>query len=176
MTIPIGSGGRRAPVSTILMETYKSPATASINNAGIRVGGAHGGESSVCAKRCCSRVAKPWVAVVHRDLFPRGGHVEQATFWTGLRPMTRRTGTRRWSAAQRIKICGSTPATARCLRDHGLRLRAAYQRSDLGPHAGDPLLHDLAVARYSPRFYPGASAAMFCTAHTTKGALHGPVQ
>ncbi len=26
--------------------------------------------------------------MVVRDLFPRGGHVEQATFWTGLRPMT----------------------------------------------------------------------------------------
>ncbi|MNE28300.1 D-amino acid dehydrogenase small subunit [compost metagenome] len=26
--------------------------------------------------------------MVVRDLFPRGGFVEQATFWTGLRPMT----------------------------------------------------------------------------------------
>lgn len=26
--------------------------------------------------------------MVVRDLFPRGGHIEQATFWTGLRPMT----------------------------------------------------------------------------------------
>ncbi|MFP1454658.1 FAD-dependent oxidoreductase [Escherichia coli] len=26
--------------------------------------------------------------MVVRDLYPRGGHVEQATFWTGLRPMT----------------------------------------------------------------------------------------
>ncbi|VEB58551.1 D-amino acid dehydrogenase [Salmonella enterica subsp. enterica] len=25
--------------------------------------------------------------MVVRDLFPRGGHIEQATFWTGLRPM-----------------------------------------------------------------------------------------
>jgi len=26
--------------------------------------------------------------MVVRDLYPRGGHVEQATFWAGLRPMT----------------------------------------------------------------------------------------
>lgn len=25
---------------------------------------------------------------VVRDLFPAGGHIDQATFWTGLRPMT----------------------------------------------------------------------------------------
>ena len=26
--------------------------------------------------------------MVTQDLFPNGGHIDQATFWTGLRPMT----------------------------------------------------------------------------------------
>lgn len=49
--------------------------------------------------------------MVVRDLFPRGGHVEQATFWTGLRPMTP-DGTP-VVGAPALRICCSIPATAR---------------------------------------------------------------
>jgi glycine/D-amino acid oxidase-like deaminating enzyme len=45
------------------------------------------------------------------DLFPRGGFVEQATFWTGLRPMTP-DGTP-IVGARRLKICGPIPDTVR---------------------------------------------------------------
>lgn len=46
-----------------------------------------------------------------RDLFPRGGHIEQATFWTGLRPMTP-DGTP-VVGRTRYKICGLILDTAR---------------------------------------------------------------
>lgn len=41
--------------------------------------------------------------MVVRDLYPRGGHVEQATFWTGLRPMIDGTPV---VGRTRFKICG----------------------------------------------------------------------
>jgi glycine/D-amino acid oxidase-like deaminating enzyme len=45
------------------------------------------------------------------DLFPRGGDVAQASFWTGLRPMTP-DGTP-VVGPTRYATCSSTPATAR---------------------------------------------------------------
>ncbi len=104
LTIPIAQEDG-APVSTILDETYKIAITRFDER--IRVGGM--AEIVGLTKRCCSRVAKPEMVV--RDLFPRGGHVEQATFWTGLRPMTP-DGTPVVGRTA-YKICGSTPATAR---------------------------------------------------------------
>lgn len=63
--------------------------------------------------------------MVVRDLFPRGGHVEQATFWTGLRPMTPdgtpvvgRTAYKEFVAEHRARHAGL---------DHGLRFRAVAQ-------------------------------------------------
>lgn len=44
------------------------------------------------------------------DLFPRGGFVEQATFWTGLRPMTP-DGTPIVGRTP-FKTCGRIPDTA----------------------------------------------------------------
>ena len=41
--------------------------------------------------------------MVVRDLYPRGGHVEQATFWTGLRQMLDGTPV---VGRTRFKICG----------------------------------------------------------------------
>lgn len=92
--------------------------------------------------------------MVVRDLFPRGGHVEQATFWTGLRPMTPdgtpvagRTrfknlllntghGTLGWTMA-----CGSGQLLSDILSG----------RTPVIPY------DDLSVVRYSPGFTPSRS-------------------
>jgi D-amino-acid dehydrogenase len=88
--------------------------------------------------------------MVVRDLFPRGGHVEQATFWTGLRPMTP-DGTPVVGRTAFKNLWLNTGHGTRL--DHGLRLRAAYQRSDLRPHAGDPLRRS-GGRPLQPRFTP----------------------
>lgn len=44
------------------------------------------------------------------DLFPQGGNVKQASFWTGLRPMT--PTTRRWWAQSGTGTCTPTPVMA----------------------------------------------------------------
>ncbi len=73
-----------APVSTILDETYKIAITRFDNR--IRVGGM-AERLSASTPSCCSRVVKrwrwSWAISSHAAVF-----VEQATFWTGLRPMT----------------------------------------------------------------------------------------
>lgn len=70
-------------LSTILDETYKIAITRFDNR--IRVGGMAeivGFNTELLQPR------RETLEMVVRDLYPRGGHVEQATFWTGLRPMT----------------------------------------------------------------------------------------
>lgn len=82
LTIPIAQEDG-APVSTILDETYKIAITRFDNR--IRVGGMAeivGFNTELLQPR------RETLEMVVRDLYPRGGHVEQATFWTGLRPMT----------------------------------------------------------------------------------------
>lgn len=82
LTLPIAEEAG-APVSTILDETYKIAITRFDNR--IRVGGMAeivGFNTDLRAPR------RATLEMVVKDLFPRGGHVEQATFWTGLRPMT----------------------------------------------------------------------------------------
>ncbi len=99
--------------------------------------------------------------MVVRDLYPRGGHVEQATFWTGLRPMTpdgtpvvRRT---------RFKNLWLTPVTVRSAG----RWLAGQLLSDLlsGRTPAIPY-EDLSVARYSRGFTPSRRAIYM--AHTAK--------
>lgn len=82
MTLPIVSEDR-APVSTVMDETYKVAITRLGNR--IRVGGT----AEVAGYDLALREHRrgPLVHSV-TDLFPGAGDVDKATFWCGLRPMT----------------------------------------------------------------------------------------
>lgn len=82
LTIPLKDEAA-APVSTILDETYKIAVTRFEQR--IRVGGM--AELSGFDLRLKDARRKTLELVVN-DLFPDSGHVAQAEFWTGLRPMT----------------------------------------------------------------------------------------
>ncbi|CUI63140.1 MULTISPECIES: D-amino acid dehydrogenase [Achromobacter] len=82
LTIPLKDESA-APVSTILDETYKIAVTRFDER--IRVGGM--AELSGFDLRLKDARRKTLELVVN-DLFPDSGHVAQAEFWTGLRPMT----------------------------------------------------------------------------------------
>lgn len=154
LTIPIADE-QSAPVSTILDETYKIAITRFDNR--IRVGGMAeivGYNKELLAPR------RETLEMVVRDLYPRGGHVEQAVFWTGLRPMTPdgtpivgRTafknlwlntghGTLGWTMA-----CGSGQML--CDLMSGRTPAIAYD--------------DLSVTRYSPGFSPSGSQRLHGT-------------
>lgn len=82
LTIPIADEAA-APFSTVLDETYKIAITRFDQR--IRVGGMAeivGFNTQLEQKR------RETLEMVVRDLYPNGGRVEEATFWTGLRPMT----------------------------------------------------------------------------------------
>jgi len=82
ITVPIVDGAK-APVSTILDETYKIAVTRFDDR--IRVGGM--AEIAGYSKALNPRRRETLELVVN-DLFPGGGDVSRASFWTGLRPMT----------------------------------------------------------------------------------------
>ncbi|MBQ5946091.1 D-amino acid dehydrogenase [Massilia sp. ST3] len=82
ITVPI-TDAARAPVSTILDETYKIAVTRFDDR--IRVGGM--AEIAGYSKALNPRRRETLELVVN-DLFPGGGDTRQASFWTGLRPMT----------------------------------------------------------------------------------------
>lgn len=82
LTIPL-TNEAAAPVSTVLDETYKVAVTRFDTR--IRVGGMAeimGFNTALNPKR------RATLEMVVRDLYPDSGALEQATFWTGLRPMT----------------------------------------------------------------------------------------
>lgn len=82
LTLPI-TNPDMAPASTILDESYKIAVTRF--NDRIRVGGmaeVAGFDLSLSAKR------RATLELVVRDLYPQGGDLSQASFWTGLRPAT----------------------------------------------------------------------------------------
>jgi D-amino-acid dehydrogenase len=82
ITVPV-SDAAAAPVSTILDETYKIAVTRFDNR--IRVGGMAeivGFNTKLNPKR------RATLEMVVNDLFPGAGNTAQASFWTGLRPMT----------------------------------------------------------------------------------------
>lgn len=82
LTVPI-TDENAAPVSTVLDETYKVAITRFDNR--IRVGGMAeivGYNTKLLPAR------RGTLEMVVRDLFPHGGDVAEATFWSGLRPMT----------------------------------------------------------------------------------------
>ena len=148
LTIPITDPGG-APVSTVLDETYKIAITRFDQR--IRVGGMAeivGFNRDLLAKR------RATLEMVVRDLYPRGGDISQATFWTGLRPMT----------PDGTPIVGKTPFTNLWLNTgHGtlgwtMACGSGQLLSDLvsGNTPAIPF-DDLAVARYQPGFSPGHS-------------------
>jgi D-amino-acid dehydrogenase len=82
LTLPI-TEAEAAPVSTVMDETYKVAITRLGDR--IRVGG------TAELAGFSLRLRKPrreTLAHSVMDLFPRGGDLGQASFWTGLRPMT----------------------------------------------------------------------------------------
>ncbi len=82
ITLPI-TDAAMAPVSTVMDETYKVAITRLGDR--IRVGGTAelaGYSSKLRAPR------RATLAHSVGDLFPRGGDLSRASFWTGLRPMT----------------------------------------------------------------------------------------
>lgn len=82
LTLPI-TDEAAAPVSTVMDETYKVAITRLGDR--IRVGG------TAELAGFSLRLRKPrreTLAHSVSDLFPRGGDLAQASFWTGLRPMT----------------------------------------------------------------------------------------
>lgn len=82
LTVPIVEPDS-APTSTVLDETYKIAVTRF--NERIRVGGMaelSGYNYELNPKR------RATLEKVVTDLYPHGGNIEQATFWTGLRPAT----------------------------------------------------------------------------------------
>uniref|UniRef100_UPI003F497986 D-amino acid dehydrogenase n=1 Tax=Cupriavidus yeoncheonensis TaxID=1462994 RepID=UPI003F497986 len=82
ITVPIADAAM-APESTIMDETHKVAVTRLGDR--IRVGGTaqlSGFDLSLAAPR------RQTLEFVVNDLFPRGGDIAKAEFWTGLRPMT----------------------------------------------------------------------------------------
>ncbi|OON40477.1 D-amino acid dehydrogenase small subunit [Izhakiella australiensis] len=82
LTVPV-TNSDAAPVSTVLDESYKVAVTRFDNR--IRVGGMAeivGFNNELLVAR------RKTLEMVVNDLYPEGGDVGRASFWTGLRPMT----------------------------------------------------------------------------------------
>lgn len=145
LTIPIAEEDG-APVSTILDETYKIAITRFDQR--IRVGGM---AEIVGFNTELLKPRRETLEMVVRDLFPRGGFVEQATFWTGLRPMT----------PDGTPVVGRTPYKNLWLNTgHGtlgwtMACGSGQLLSDLMSGRTPAIAaDDLSVARYSPGFTP----------------------
>lgn len=82
LTLPIIDESR-APTSTVMDETYKVAVTRFDDR--IRVGGT---AEIASYDQELNEKRKRNIAYVVQDLFPGGGDIEKAEFWTGLRPMT----------------------------------------------------------------------------------------
>ena len=82
ITAPIADESR-APVSTVLDETYKIAITRFDKR--IRVGGM---AEIVGFDKRLRETRRETLEMCVNDLFPGGGDTSSATFWTGLRPMT----------------------------------------------------------------------------------------
>ncbi|HBI09329.1 MAG TPA: D-amino acid dehydrogenase [Franconibacter pulveris] len=148
LTIPVAEESG-APVSTVLDETYKIAITRFDNR--IRVGGMAeivGFNTELLQPR------RETLEMVVRDLYPRGGKIEEAQFWTGLRPMT----------PDGTPVVGRTPFKNLWLNTgHGtlgwtMACGSGQLLSDLisGRTPAIPF-DDLGVARYRPDFTPSSS-------------------
>lgn len=139
LTMPIIDPDR-APASTVLDETYKIAITRFDNR--IRVGGMAevvGFNLKVKQNRCET------IKMVVQDLYQGGGDIEQATYWTGLRPMT----------PDGTPIVGSTPYRNLYLNTgHGtlgwtMACGSGKLLADIiSNHTPDIAVDDLSVFRY----------------------------
>ena len=148
LTVPIHDAAR-APVSTILDESYKIAVTRFDNR--IRVGGM--AEISGYNLKLNPRRRETLELVVN-DLFPGAGDTRQASFWTGLRPMT----------PDSTPVVGATPLRNLFLNTgHGtlgwtMAAGSASVIADLVSGKAPAIrADDLAVFRYAGT--PGAAAA-----------------
>ncbi|MFB1031217.1 MAG: D-amino acid dehydrogenase [Thauera sp.] len=139
LTVPLINAAR-APVSTVLDETYKVAVTRFDER--IRVGGM--AELGGFDLRLNPRRRETLEMVVN-DLFPGGGDVKAAEFWTGLRPMT----------PDSTPIIGATPFPELFLNTgHGtlgwtMSCGAGALVADLVTGRQPAIRHDdLALARY----------------------------
>ncbi len=147
ITVPI-TDAAQAPVSTILDETYKIAITRFEDR--IRVGGM--AEIAGYSKALNPR-RRETLEMVVSDLFPGGGDVAKASFWTGLRPMT----------PDSTPIVGATPLRNLFLNTgHGtlgwtMACGSAAVISDL-VSGKVPAIHtdDLAIFRYAGSRAAGA--------------------
>jgi D-amino-acid dehydrogenase len=154
ITVPI-TDAAQAPVSTILDETYKIAITRFEDR--IRVGGM--AEIAGYSKALNPR-RRETLEMVVTDLFPGGGDVSKASFWTGLRPMT----------PDSTPIVGATPLRNLFLNTgHGtlgwtMACGSAAVISDL-VSGKVPAIHtdDLAIFRYAGS-RPSATRADFVKA------------
>ncbi|WP_017401081.1 D-amino acid dehydrogenase [Acinetobacter radioresistens] len=148
LTIPI-QDATRAPVSTVLDETYKVAVTRFDDR--IRVGGMAeivGFNYKLLPER------RKTLEMVVNDLYPSAGRLKEATFWTGLRPMT----------PDGTPIVGKTALSNLFLNTgHGtlgwtMACGSGKLLSDLMSHKRPAIYaDDLSVARYAER--PGFQVA-----------------
>ncbi len=82
ITVPI-TDAARSPESTVMDETYK----VAVTRLGTRIRAGGTAQLSGFDLRL-SEDRRRTLEFVVRDLFPRGGDIARADFWTGLRPMT----------------------------------------------------------------------------------------
>ncbi|MGE9549999.1 D-amino acid dehydrogenase [Erwinia amylovora] len=151
LTIPI-KDAEAAPVSTVLDETYKVAITRFDDR--IRVGGMAeivGYNTKLLPAR------RETLEMVVSDLYPRGGHIEQASFWTGLRPMT----------PDGTPIVGRTPLKNLYLNTgHGtlgwtMACGSGQLISDIISGRTPAIAaDDLSVMRYLPGFYPASGQTL----------------
>lgn len=145
LTIPI-KDPHSAPVSTVLDESYKVAITRFEDR--IRVGGMAeivGYNTDLLPAR------RETLEMVVRDLFPEGGFIERATFWSGLRPMT----------PDGTPVVGRTPFKNLYLNTgHGtlgwtMACGSGQLISDIISGRSPAIAaDDLSVMRYLPGFYP----------------------
>ncbi|WP_413739371.1 D-amino acid dehydrogenase [Sodalis sp. RH14] len=151
LTIPLADE-QGAPVSTVLDETYKIAVTRFDRR--IRVGGM---AEIVGFNTGLEKARRDTLEMVVRDLFPFGGHIEQATFWTGLRPMT----------PDGTPIVGATPVKNLYLNTgHGtlgwtMACGSGRLLADIMSGARPEIPYDdLSVARYDGNFRAGVEPKM----------------
>lgn len=151
LTVPIVDAAK-APVSTILDETYKIAVTRFDDR--IRVGGM---AEIAGFSQALNPARRETLELVVNDLFPGGGDVARATFWTGLRPMT----------PDSTPIVGATPLNNLFLNTgHGtlgwtMSCGSAQVIADLVSGKA-PAIHadDLAVFRYAGALGTAARPAL----------------
>ncbi|GGX93015.1 D-amino acid dehydrogenase 1 [Litchfieldella qijiaojingensis] len=142
LTVPVTDDGG-APQSTVMDETFKVAISRFDNR--IRVGGTAELASydlSLLEKR------RATISMVVRDVFPEGGDVEKAEFWTGLRPMTPDStpiiGATRYDNLWLNTGHGTLGWTMSCGSGHLLADLMAGRRPEIDPNGLDVTRYDAA--------------------------------